>query len=92
MNTKIKALVVAVSMMCMVAFAQDNTPKAQSLCPIDGNPISKDVSVDVIGVKVYACCAQCIEAIKADPSTAINTVIANGEQPEALDIPAPIAQ
>ncbi len=36
-------------------------------CPVTGEAISKDVSVDVDGRTVYACCPGCLDKIKKNP-------------------------
>lgn len=35
----------------------------QTKCPISGEPIKKDLSVDVAGAKVYVCCNDCKEKL-----------------------------
>ena len=59
--------------------------KAQSVCPIDGNPINTETYADVEGFKIYACCADCVEKIKADPKSALEKIAAAGETAEALE-------
>ena len=59
--------------------------KAQTICPICGNKCSKDVFVDAEGVRIFVCCKDCIEKVKADPKAAIAKIKANGEQPMCLD-------
>jgi YHS domain-containing protein len=39
----------------------------QTLCPVMGNPINKDVFVEYRGKKVYFCCPGCDEKFKANP-------------------------
>ena len=39
----------------------------QTLCPVMGNPINKDVFVEYKGKKVYFCCPGCDEKFTADP-------------------------
>ncbi len=36
-------------------------------CPVTGEAISKEVSVQIMGKTVYACCASCIDAVKKNP-------------------------
>lgn len=36
-------------------------------CPVTGEAISKDVSVEVAGRTVYACCPGCLDKIKKNP-------------------------
>ena len=52
---------------------QQTTAKAgdasteQTLCPVMGNPIDKNVFIEYQGKKVYFCCKACIDTFKADP-------------------------
>lgn len=41
--------------------------KPQTVCPVMGGKINKDVFVDVKGKRIYLCCAGCEKALKADP-------------------------
>lgn len=36
-------------------------------CPVTGEPISKDVKIEIDGRTVYACCAGCLDTIKKNP-------------------------
>jgi Cu+-exporting ATPase len=36
-------------------------------CPVTGEPISKDVKVEIAGRTVYACCAGCLATIAKNP-------------------------
>jgi hypothetical protein len=58
--------------------------KAQTTCPIMGNPIDKTQYVDVDGYRIYACCPACLPKIKADPQAAIAAIRAKGEEPQKL--------
>jgi len=40
---------------------------AQTICPVMGNEIDKDVFTEYKGVKVYFCCPPCIRKFEADP-------------------------
>lgn len=40
----------------------------QTVCPVTGDPIDKNVSIDYQGKKVYFCCPACIAPFKADPN------------------------
>jgi Cu(I)/Ag(I) efflux system membrane fusion protein len=46
---------------------QSVTDADQTLCPVMGNPINKDVFIEYQGKKVYFCCPGCDQAFKADP-------------------------
>jgi YHS domain-containing protein len=39
----------------------------QTICPVMGNPINKDVFVEYQGKKVYFCCPGCIEPFQKNP-------------------------
>ncbi len=39
----------------------------QRTCPVMGGAISADYYTDYEGVRVYFCCAECLETFKADP-------------------------
>jgi len=39
----------------------------QTICPVMGNPINKDIFVEYEGRKVYFCCPACIEEFNKDP-------------------------
>ena len=39
----------------------------QTVCPVMGNPIDKDIFVEYEGKKVYFCCSACIETFQKDP-------------------------
>ena len=43
------------------------TETEQTICPVMGNPIDKNVFVEYKGKKVYFCCAECKEKFAADP-------------------------
>ena len=40
----------------------------QTVCPVSGDPIDKNVSIEYQGKKVYFCCTACIAPFKADPN------------------------
>lgn len=62
---------------------------AQTLCPIMGGKCSKDIFVDVEGVRIYVCCKDCIEKVKADPKAAIARIKENGEKPMRVCVVCP---
>ena len=46
----------------------DNTTTVeQTVCPITGDPIDKNVYVEYLGKKVYFCCEDCQEKFMEDP-------------------------
>ena len=60
--------------------------KMQSLCPVMGGKINKDIYVDVKGARIYACCAGCIPKIEAEPDKYLAKIKEAGEQAR----PAPL--
>lgn len=51
---------------------QQTKPGEQTLCPVMGNPIDKNVFVEYKGKKVYFCCPGCIETFEKDPEKYVN--------------------
>ena len=52
--------------------------KPQTLCPVMGGEINKEVFADHEGKRVYFCCPGCIEKFKADPAGYIQKMEAQG--------------
>ena len=44
----------------------------QTICPVMGNPINKDVFVEYKGKKVYFCCPGCEDDFNKDPEKYIS--------------------
>ena len=60
--------------------------KPQTICPVMGGKIDKNVYVDVKGVRIYMCCKGCAGKIKADPEKYIAKIKQRGETPEKLPV------
>lgn len=58
--------------------------KAQATCPITGNKTDKKLFVDVEGCRIYVCCKDCIDKVKADPKTAMKKIADCGESCECV--------
>ncbi|HEY5653932.1 MAG TPA: efflux RND transporter periplasmic adaptor subunit [Pontiella sp.] len=58
----------------------------QSLCPIMGNPINKEVFVDHNGYRIYFCCPGCDTTFKDDPDKYIEQMKSEGAQPERVEM------
>lgn len=56
--------------------------KPQTTCPVTGSKIDKANFVDVGCWRIYVCCKDCIDKIKAEPQKFMDKITANGEQPE----------
>lgn len=59
-----------------------STGSEQTLCPVMGGPINKNLYTDVKGYRIYVCCPGCTEAIKKDPDTYIEKLRQQGVTPE----------
>ena len=56
----------------------------QTVCPVMGNKINKDVYVDHEGHRVYFCCEPCIEKFKADPDKYLKSMKSQGSDQNTL--------
>ena len=43
-------------------------PKAQTICPVLGDPIDKSLYVDYQGYRIYFCCKGCPDEFKKNPA------------------------
>lgn len=72
--------------------SEKSSVKEQTLCPVMGNKIDKNLFVDVKGKRIYVCCKGCDAQIKADPDKYIKAIEAKGEvvadAPSELKCPA----
>lgn len=66
--------------------AEKPTAKPQTICPVLGGKISRDIYVDVNGLRIFLCCQGCAKEVKANPDKYIAKIRANGEEP--LPVPA----
>ncbi|MBN1346930.1 MAG: efflux RND transporter periplasmic adaptor subunit [Phycisphaerae bacterium] len=60
--------------------------KRQTVCPVMGNPIVKDVFTDYKGKRIHFCCPPCVEKFKKDPDKYMKVLAEQGVSPE--DAPA----
>lgn len=56
--------------------------KAQTVCPVLGGPISKEVYTDYQGQRIYFCCSGCIAEFKKDPEKYLKKMQEQGVTPE----------
>jgi Cu(I)/Ag(I) efflux system membrane fusion protein len=59
--------------------------KPQTLCPVMGGEINKEIYTDYNGMRIYFCCAGCDGEFKADPEKYIAQMRENGVEPEMMD-------
>jgi len=60
--------------MPMSSGAATEEAPAQKLCPVTGEPIDPNISVEYEGRRIYFCCANCPETFKQDPLKYIRKV------------------
>ncbi|MDR3568352.1 MAG: YHS domain-containing protein [Syntrophobacteraceae bacterium] len=53
----------------------------QTLCPVLGNKIDKNVFVDYHGERIYFCCSGCINEFKKNPAKYLKKMEAEGVTP-----------
>ncbi len=59
--------------------------KPQTICPIMGGTIDKNIFVDYEGMRIYFCCAGCIYKFNQAPKLSIKTLNRYGEKPEKIE-------
>ncbi len=57
----------------------------QTLCPVMGNPVNKEIFVDYHGKRIYFCCAGCDSTFMEDPEKYLDQMKADGIEPEAVE-------
>jgi len=60
--------------------------KSQTLCPVMGNAIDKNLYVDYEGKRIYVCCPPCVDTFKADPEKYMKILLEQGVT--LADVPA----
>jgi len=61
-------LIFAVAVLTASPTLAADKAKTQTVCPMSGKPIDKEVYVDQEGKRVYFCCQDCVKEFKADPA------------------------
>ncbi len=84
------AAVLFVGLTLTMASGQAEEAKAQTTCPMTGNPIDKKHFVEVDGKRIYLCCPACAEAVKKDPAAALAKLAERGETAENVQTTCPI--
>jgi YHS domain-containing protein len=67
-----------------LALAADPAAKAtpQTVCPVMGGNINKDLYIDHQGQRIYFCCPACLELFKKDPGKYLQKMKEQGVTPE----------
>ncbi len=66
---------------------KDAKSKAQTLCPVMGDKINKDVYVDYKGERIYFCCKGCPETFLKDPDKYLKKLRDQGVELEKSPVP-----
>lgn len=71
-------------MAASLAVAADPAAKdqPQTVCPVMGGNINKDIYVDYQGQRIYFCCPACIDIFKKDPGKFLQKMKEQGVTPE----------
>jgi YHS domain-containing protein len=64
------------------AMAAQKKVKAQTICPVMGDPIDKKYFVDYKGSRIYFCCSSCPDEFKKDPEKYMKKLRESGVTPE----------
>jgi len=62
----------------------DRITKPQTMCPVMGSPVKKDLYADVDGKRIYVCCRGCIGLIQKNPGKYLNKLKKGGVEVEAI--------
>ena len=82
-------IISALLIMGSASAADTATPtQPQTVCPVMGGKINKNLFVDVDGKRVYVCCKGCLPDLKQDPAKYIAQLEAKGVKLDAAPKPA----
>ena len=56
--------------------------KQQTVCPVQGGKINKNLYVDYQGQRVYCCCPECLPIFKKNPEAYLQKMREQGVVPE----------
>jgi len=68
-----------------VASGGEPSTAGRHVCLVDGNRVEGDLYLDDAGVRLYACCAECLEKITKDAGY-VRLIEQTGRQPEQIPI------
>jgi YHS domain-containing protein len=84
----IRLILVLGAALGMLAFGLGLTGIAQAapqtLCPVLGNKIDKNVFVDYHGERIYFCCSGCINEFKKNPAKYLEKMKSEGVTPAKM--------
>ena len=95
MKDKITLALLATILLSTATFAEEPVKKepqlkAQTVCPVMGGKINKELFVDHDGKRIYVCCAGCLAPIKKEPAKYIKIMADKGEAPAKLQARCPV--
>ena len=77
-------LSIAVFLCFILVSATPSLAKDQTVCPVMGAKINKEIFADHEGKRVYFCCAMCIDTFKKDPEKYLKKMKEEGIDPSAV--------
>ena len=64
--------------------------KPQTVCPVMGGKINKEIYVDYQGQRIYFCCNGCPETFRKDPEKYMKKLAASNVLPESVQTVCPV--
>lgn len=61
-------------------------PARQTVCPVMGGKVNREIFVDVAGKRIYLCCAGCADPIRKDPQKYLQKMADAGVVPELAPV------
>ena len=58
--------------------------KKQTICPVMGGKINKEIYVDYQGKRIYFCCPACVDEFNKDPEKYLKKMQSEGIEPESV--------
>ena len=86
---KISLILVAVALTLMMVGPALAQAKAQTVCPVLGGNVDKNIYADYKGQRVYFCCKGCDEEFKKNPEKCLEKMKSEGITPEKCPAGAP---
>ena len=76
--------IAGLSLFTVFAFAATAFAAAQTICPVMGARINKELYADYKGERVYFCCMACPPQFEKDPEKFIKKIKEMGQEPEKV--------
>ncbi|MBN2415348.1 hypothetical protein JXO52_05880 [bacterium] len=85
---KTVVIVTALLLLAAASLSAQSVDSAQTTCPVMGGAINKEIYTDYNGMRIYFCCAGCIETFRNDAEPYLTKMKEAGVIPEK----APVTQ